>query len=171
MVQPATLQATANVIMGDLLINTHSQYIDDSICHTKSGFETHIEALRRGFLRLRDGGVKLKAKKCEFNVKSIDVFGFTVDEDGSRPQASKVEDVVNFPTPTCTKDVRSFLGLAGFYRRYINDFSKKAAALNGLLKKDVRFLWQSDHDESFQQQKRDITSEPVCVILTIQRSS
>jgi hypothetical protein len=59
---PATLQATANVIMGDTLIETHSQYIDDGICHTKGGFQAHVDALRNGLQRLKDGGVKLKAK-------------------------------------------------------------------------------------------------------------
>jgi hypothetical protein len=84
-----------------------------------------------------------------------------VDQDGSRPESSKIVDILRFPRPTSTKEVRSFLGLAGFYRRYISDFSRKAAPLNDLLKKDTQFLWRSQQDEAFEELKRDLTSEPV----------
>ncbi|KAK4326756.1 hypothetical protein Pmani_002773 [Petrolisthes manimaculis] len=113
------------------------------------------------FIRLQDAGLKLKLSKCAFVCKQTTFLGHTIDADGIHTLQNKVHAVSNYPTPTNTDQVRSFLGLSGYYRRFIKDYALIASSLTSLLKKDVPFQWSETRQKSFCDLKHALTSAPV----------
>jgi len=101
--------------------------------------------------KLRDANLKLKPSKCFFLQTSVKLLGHLVSARGLETDVEKTRLINEWPVPTSLKQLRGFLGLAGYYRRFVKDFSKKAAPLNDLLKKSSRFQWtpacQSAFDE------------------------
>ena len=91
------------------------------------------------FTRLRNANIRLKPTKCSFACSEVEYLGHVVSRDGIRPDPSKIKAVEEFPIPRCTKDVRSFLCLANYYRRFINKFAAIAAPLNKLLVSTFNF--------------------------------
>ena len=114
-------------------------YIDDIIIFSKSVDErlTHLEEV---FRRLREANVKLNPKKCSFVKQQIEYLGHVVTPEGIFPDPGKVEVVMKFPTPASLKELKSFLGLANYYRQFIKGFSEIASPLNGLTKKGAKFF-------------------------------
>ena len=115
-------------------------FIDDILIFSKTE-EEHAEHLRIVLQRLRDHRLYAKFSKCEFWLKKVSFLGHILYEDGIEVDPSKVEDVLNWAQPQNVKEVRGFLGLAGYYRRFIENFSKISKPLTELLKKDVPFKW------------------------------
>ena len=95
-------------------------------------FQQHLENLKLVFDRFRAANLKLKPKKCEFGKRKIQFLGHLVSEEGVEPLPDTCKAVQNFPRPTNVKQVRSFLGLSGFYRKYIEHYSKIATPLTNL---------------------------------------
>jgi len=110
---------------------------------------------------LRDHNLKLQPDKCEFLRKEVIYLGHIITEDGIRPDPSKLYAVEKFPVPRKIKDVQSFLGLAGYYRKFIKDFSKIAKPLTKLIKKGEKFSWTAEQQNSFQLLKEKLTTAPV----------
>jgi len=92
-------------------------------------------------LRLRVVGLKLQPKKCSFACKEVKYLGHIVNADGIKTDPDKTELIRDFPTPTKVTQVRSFLGLVGYYRKFVKDFCKIAEPLTNLTRKDVSFVW------------------------------
>ena len=113
-------------------------YIDDIIIFSKS-VDEHLDHLEEVFRRLRDANVKLNPKKCSFVKQRVEYLGHVVTPEGISPNPDKVRVVQEFPTPTNLKELRSFLGLANYYRRFVRGFSNIANPLNALTKKNVLF--------------------------------
>ena len=116
-------------------------YLDDIVVHTKGTFEEHIQQLRLVLEKLRQANLKIKLKKCHFCFLSIEYLRHIIGRDGVQVDPKKIEKVKNFPRPLNISQLRSFLGLASYYRRFIINFSKIARPLNDLLKKDFKFSW------------------------------
>ena len=135
-------------------------YIDDVIIFSAT-FQEHLHRLRLVFDRFRLANLTLKPSKCCFGKKRIKFLGHYVSEHGIEPMPEKCAAIKKFPTPTKVRDVRSFLGLAGYYRKFIKDFSKIAGPLIRLTKKDEPFEWAADCEEAFQTLKDMLTSPPV----------
>ena len=135
-------------------------YLDDIISFG-DGFDLTLERLRRVFQRLIDTGLKLKPRKCAFFCKEVEFLGHIVGSEGVKVQPKKVECVQNWPTPRNQKEVRSFLGLAGYYRRFIKEFAKVARPLTALTSVNEAFQWTPDCDHSFQALKDALTTAPV----------
>ena len=135
-------------------------YLDDVIVFSSS-FEQHVERLRLVFDRFRSAKLTLKPKKCHFGLERIKFLGHFVSKDGIEPMPEKCKAVQEFPTPTKVKDIRSFLGLAGYYRRFIKDFSKIAGPMTELTKTDVPFVWSPACEASFQLLKEKLVSPPI----------
>ena len=114
-------------------------YIDDIIIFSKS-VDEHLVHLEEVFRRLRDANVKLNPKKCSFVKQRVEYLGHVVTPEGISPNPDKVRVVQEFPTPTNLKELRSFLGLANYYRRFVRGFSNIANPLNALTKKNVPSL-------------------------------
>lgn len=124
-------------------------------------FESHLERLEMVLKRLEQAGIKLKPKKCHFLQRQIKFLGHEVLEEGIRPDPSKIESVVIFPRPKNDSEVRSFLGLTGYYRRHIEGYAKLAKPLTSLLKNDTKFNWDDSCEEAFQRLKEILTSAPL----------
>jgi hypothetical protein len=103
--------------------------------------------------KLREVNLKLNPNKCCFAAKSITFLGHVVSEEGTKPDPGKIEAVLHFPQPNTVTNVRSFLGLIGYYRNYVRGYSQLAAPLFELTKKDVNFVWDMGYQHAFQELK------------------
>eukprot|EP00112_Aurelia_sp_Birch-Aquarium-sp1_P008584 Seg1949.8 transcript_id=Seg1949.8/GoldUCD/mRNA.D3Y31 product="Retrovirus-related Pol polyprotein from transposon 17.6" protein_id=Seg1949.8/GoldUCD/D3Y31 len=135
-------------------------YLDDIIIFLRT-FEEHLSRLESVLSRLRTGGLKLKVRKCTFCAPQVKYLGHVASKDGLRPDKSKVSAVQSFPLPQDLTQLRSFLGLIGYYRRFIQDFSLHAEPLYRLSKKNVPYVWGPEQEKAFSYMKKALTSSPV----------
>ena len=126
-------------------------------------FEDHLENVARVLDRLQEAGLKLKPSKCNFLLKQVQYLGHTISDRGISPDARKVEAVKNFPKPIDLKSLRSFLGLASYYRRFIPGFSAKVNPLFKLTRKNVDFFWSDDCQAAFDRLKQLLIDSPLLV--------
>ena len=113
-------------------------YLDDLNIFSKT-FDEHLKHLRIVFERLKKAGLKLNPEKCHFASSELAFLGHVISKEGIRTDPSKIDKVKDFPVPKNLTQLRGFLGLASYYRRFIKDFSKIANPLNKLLRKSVPF--------------------------------
>ncbi|KAK8619690.1 hypothetical protein V6N13_135972 [Hibiscus sabdariffa] len=123
----------------------------------------HVEHLRIVLQTLRDHRLYAKLSKCEFWLKKISFLGHVVSAEGIQVDPGKIEAIVSWKQPKNVSEIRSFLGLAGYYRRFVEGFSIIAAPLTKLLKKDVPFVWTEAQQASFEKLKEALTQAPVLV--------
>jgi hypothetical protein len=135
-------------------------YLDDVVVFGKSLDET-MNRLKVVFQRLREAKLKLKPKKCVLFQRKVLYLGHVVTSDGIATDPDKVRVIDEWYTPTSVRDVRSFLGLASYYRRYVKGFSQIACPLYNLLKKNTAFHWTDQCEEAFRTLKRCLTSSPI----------
>ena len=121
-------------------------FIDDILVYSKSE-EEHDRHLRFMLQTLRDHQLYAKFSKCEFWLDQVVFLGHLVSKDGIQVDPKKIEVVAERPRPTTVTEVRSFLGLTGYYRRFVKDFSKIAAPLTRLTQKNVKFIWTDRCEE------------------------
>ncbi|KAL0818955.1 hypothetical protein ABMA28_008252 [Loxostege sticticalis] len=157
---PSTFQKLMNTCLSGLQGSRCFVYLDDIVIYSFD-LSGHIKNLTAVFDRLRDFNLKLKPEKCEFLRKEVTYLGHIIGEDGVRPNPEKVKAVTDFPTPKTAKDIKSFLGLVSYYRRFIPDFSKHAKSLTSLLKKDVPFEWKNEQQLSFETLKNKLVTAPI----------
>jgi hypothetical protein len=119
-----------------------------------------MKSLEKFLERLRQFNLKIEPDKCEFLKTELSYLGHVTSE-GVKPDPLKVKVIKEFPTPRNTKDVKSSLGLAGYYRKFIHQFSRIAKLVNELLKKDQKWLWEQEQVESFNLLQDALTREPV----------
>ncbi|WVZ58911.1 hypothetical protein U9M48_009130 [Paspalum notatum var. saurae] len=137
-------------------------FIDDILVYSKTEAE-HEQHLRIVLSRLREHKLYAKFSKCAFWLKKISFLGHVLSADGIEVDPEKVEEVLKWKTPETVTEVRSFLGLAGYYRRFIQDFSRIAKPMTKLLQKQVKFTWGPECDQAFQTLKTLLTTAPVLV--------
>ena len=135
-------------------------FVDDIVIFSDT-FQQHLDNLKLVFDRFRAANLKLKPKKCEFGKRKIQFLGHLVSEEGVEPLPDTCKAVQNFPRPTNVKQVRSFLGLSGFYRKYIEHYSKIATPLTNLTKKNVPFQWDELCQTVFELLKSALSSPPI----------
>ena len=157
---PACFQRLMNNVLCGLQGSKVFVYMDDIVVFGRS-LEEHNEKLRQVFGRLREHNLKLQPEKCEFLRDELGYLGHVISERGIFPDPSKIDSVKNFPIPKNPKEVKSFLGLAGYYRRFIKDFAKIAKPLTNLLKKNTIFTWTNKCTESFNLLKEHLTNHPI----------
>ena len=159
---PSTFQRLMDSVLGaDLELSTYT-YLDDVVVMTKT-LEEHIRVLKIVFDRLLKAGLKIRWEKSEFAKNEIKYLGHVVNVDGIRVDPGKIECMVDFPRPKTVKQVRSFLGLVSWYRRFVPEFSTIVSPMNGLLKKNAKFIWSTDCENAFIEIKKRLTSAPVLV--------
>ena len=159
---PATFQRLMETVLAGLARDSCMVYLDDILVIGQS-FGEHLRNLKEVFSRLRDAGLRLKPKKCHLALHSVEYLGYVVTDQGIAADPKKVEAIREFPAPGDLKALRSFVGLASYYRRFIPSFSKIAAPLFALTKKDVPFEWNFDCQKAFTSLKEPMTSAPVLV--------
>lgn len=135
---PATFQRLMDIVMSGLNFETCLVYLDDVIVFGGS-WEEHIERLGSVFQRLKSANLKLKPSKCHLLRRTVGFLGHVVSEQGILLNPSKVEEVVDWPIPEKLRDLRAFVGLCAFYRKFIPTFSWVAAPFLALTKKNRVF--------------------------------
>ncbi|MGL4337186.1 MAG: RNase H-like domain-containing protein [Turicibacter sp.] len=155
---PAIFQRTMNYILMDL---DHALvYIDDIVVFSTS-FEEHLKDLEMVFKRLKLANLKIKPSKCEWAKDSVVYVGHVISKNGIQPNPENVSKVQNFPVPNTVKQVRQFIGLAGYYRRFIQNFAQIAEPLNRLLRFENKFKWGIEQQQAFETLKQKLISEPI----------
>ncbi|PAA53525.1 hypothetical protein BOX15_Mlig001877g1 [Macrostomum lignano] len=153
---PATFTRLMNMVLHDLLWKMALVYIDDIIIWSRTVSE-HLTNLEAVFQRLRAANLRLKPSKCRFLADEVKFLGHVVSKDGIDVDPEKIKEVRDWSIPRNAKDLQSFLGLAGYYRNFIPEFSIVAAPLFDLTKKDKPFSWREEHDEAFKKLKEELT--------------
>ncbi len=157
---PLTFQRMINSLFAGVVGKGLHVYLDDLILVFKD-LDSHLQQLSLIFQKLTHAGLKIKLTKCEFLKSRIEFLGHLVDGDGIHTVDSKVTDVKNFPTPKSVENVRSFLGLAGYYRAFVKNFASIASPLTRLLKKDVPFQWDDAQQHNVTTLKDAFTHAPI----------
>ena len=157
---PATFSHLMDRVLAGLHWETCLFYLDDIIVFS-STWEEHLARLREVFERLRHAKLKLGAKKCTFAAKEVNYLGHRVTEEDLLPDSSLLAAIREIPPPKMPTEVRSFLGLAGYYRRYVKGFAAIAAPLHALTRKDAVFHWSEDCQAAFDQLKTMLTTSPI----------
>lgn len=160
---PATFQSLMNRIFYDCVDVFLVVYMDDLLIFSKDE-ESHMKHLEIVLSRLREHKLYVSPKKCEFMKIEIDFLGLIVGKNGIRVNPSKVEVLKSWPRPQSLTDVRSFIGLLQFFRRFIKDFSTLATPLTNLTKKGYGIQkWDETCDKAFESLKQAITTAPILV--------
>ncbi|XP_064211658.1 uncharacterized protein LOC103313554 isoform X2 [Tribolium castaneum] len=160
---PAVFQRAMNKVLGPLRFQTAFCYIDDLLIPSKD-FETGLNNLRTVFQLLRQFGLTLKLSKCCFFGSQIEYLGHEISAEGIKPGETKIKAVTAFPKPTDVHKLRQFLGLCGYFRKYVKDYATIANSLTSLLKKGSAFVWEEAQERAFQTLKDILTSRPVLAI-------
>lgn len=167
---PATQQKLMSRILKGLHMRCCVVYLDDVLVFSSS-FEQHLKDLSAVIKRITDAGLKIKGSKCEFFQKSAKFLGHVVSDKGIHTNPEYIQAVREYPTPQSTKDIERFLGLAGFYRKFIKSYSNVARPLLDLLegrgkkksksKKPLPFQWGDGQQQAFDALKDLLTTAPV----------
>jgi hypothetical protein len=135
-------------------------FIDDILVYSKNE-EEHAGHLHVVLQRLRERRLYAKLSKCDFWLKEINFLGHTISQAGIAVDPDKVQEVMNWKPPMTVCQIRSFLGLAGYYRRFIPDFSRIAKPITELLKKEAKFVWGQKCEDAFHTLRQHLTTAPV----------
>nr|GEW63914.1 reverse transcriptase [Tanacetum cinerariifolium] len=138
-------------------------FINDILVYSKTR-EEHEDHLRIVLEILRQKKLYAKFSKCDFWLGQVAFLGHTVSADGITMDPAKVEAITKWPRPTTVTKVRSFLGLAGYYRRFVEGFSFLALPLTKLMRKGEKFVWNEEREKSFEELKRRLVSSPVLTL-------
>lgn len=152
-----------NSVLAPLLRKCVVVFIDDILIYSKS-WEEHIQHIKVVFEILREHQLKVKLSKCTFAAKEIPYLGHVISGNGVANDPTKVADVKKWPRPESVKEVRGFLGLAGYYRKFVRHFRIISRPLTNLLKKGVIFQWTVEHEEAFQTLEEALISAPVLAL-------
>ena len=129
-----------------------------------SNKEDHEEHLRVVLQILRENQLYAKFSKCQFWLDSVTFLGHVILVEGISVDPQKIEAIVNWKPPTNVTEIRSFLGLARYYRKFVEGFSKLAAPLTKLTRKEEKFVWSKACQQSFDELKRKLTSTPILTL-------
>jgi hypothetical protein len=162
---PPTFQTFMNSIFADMIAERWLKiYIDDLGIHTKGDLTLHHERTRRVLLRLREHGLALKLSKSIFDAPRMDFLGMIIGQGKIEMDPSKLTAIRDWKPPASVKGIRSFLGFANFYRKFIPNFSNVVAPLNLLTRKEQPWLWTPLQQRAFDSLKTTFSSAPVLSI-------
>ncbi|GMP78570.1 hypothetical protein CsSME_00034472 [Camellia sinensis var. sinensis] len=153
----ATYQRAMTAIFHDMLHKSLECYIDDLVVKSKEE-TSHLKDLQRVFERCKKYRLRMNPLKCAFGVTAGKFLGCIVHRHGIDPDPAKVAAIKNMPRPTSLDELRTFLGRASYLRRFIPAMAEITQPFNSLLKKDVRFIWNEEHQQAFEGVKSALTS-------------
>jgi hypothetical protein len=157
---PATFQRCMLSIFSDMVEKFLEVFMDDFSIHG-STFDDCLHHLDLVLTRCEEKNLVLNWEKCHFMVRKGIVLGHVISSEGIEVDKAKIDLIENLPPPRTIKEIRSFLGHVGFYRRFIKDFSKKSRPLTNLLAKDVPFMFSDECLHAFEVLKKELTSAPI----------
>ena len=137
---PATFQVMMNEILRDMINERKVAAFVDNVLVGMETEEGHNEIVEEVLKRLKENNLYIKPEKCVWKVQKIGFLGVVIGPDGIEMEKEKVDRVLSWPEPRNVKDIRKFLGLANYYRRFIKNFAQVARPMNVLTRKDVK--WQ-----------------------------
>ena len=159
---PATFMDLMNRIYRPYLDQFVVVFVDDILIYSKGRAE-HERHLQLALQVLRENQLYAKLEKCDFWLQEVQFLGHRVSKEGISVDPAKVEVVMQWERPKSVFEIRSFLGLAGYYRRFIENFSRIACPMTRLTRKGVSFDWNDKCEESFQELKKRLTTAPVLI--------
>lgn len=157
---PSTFERLMENVLKGLQWTECLVYMDDIISHS-STFDEGIQRLANIFTRLREANLKLKPSKCIFFQKQVKFLGHIVSSEGIQTDSEKIFAVKNWPVPKNEKQIRSFLGLCSYYRKFVKKFAEIAKPLHDLYKKATKFTWTSECQNAFDTLKTALTTSPI----------
>ncbi|XP_046484824.1 uncharacterized protein [Neodiprion pinetum] len=157
---PATFQRLMDLVLRGLQGIDLFVYLDDIVIYARS-LEEHATKFIKLAERLRKANLTLQSDKCEFLRTEVKYLGHIISADGVKPDPKKIEAVKKFPVPKTTKNVKEFLGLAGYYRRFIKNFAKIAKPLSELTSKNKKFEWNSNTQLAFEILRDKLCEAPI----------
>ena len=160
---PAYFMNLMNKIFMNFLDKFVVVFIDDILVYSKSE-EEHEQHLEIVLETLRQHKLYAKFSKCEFWLEEVGFMGHILSAGGIAVDPAKINTVMEWQAPTTQTEVCAFLGLAGYYRRFVEGFSSIARPMTQLLKKDRKFEWTDKCEESFQQLKSRLTTAPILIM-------
>jgi hypothetical protein len=166
---PAYFMYLMNKVFMEYLDKFVVVFINDILVYSRSE-EQHEEHLHLALQKLRENRLYAKLSKCEFWMKQVAFLGHVISNGGISVDLSKVQDVLSWNAPMSVSDIQSFLGLAGYYRRFIKGFSKISKPMIELLEKDKKFEWTSACEASFQELKKQLTTALILVMPDMEKS-
>ena len=157
---PMTFQSLMTKVLKSLNFKIALVYIDDLLIFSKD-FDQHLHHLNLVFENLRSANLTLHPSKCKFATKQVKYLGHYVSKDGLRVNPENTEKIRNCKSPINVKQLRSALGMMGYYRKFVKDYAKIAQPLNNLLKKDTKFQWSEDCENAFNVLKTKLIEAPI----------
>ncbi|GFX10686.1 retrovirus-related Pol polyprotein from transposon 412 [Trichonephila clavipes] len=159
---PATFERLMETVLKGLTFEACLIYLDDVIIGGRT-FEEHLQNIRKVLSKLRDANLKLNPSKCKFFQKEVNYLGHIISAEGVRTDPEKVFAVKNWKRPENLRELRSFLGLCTYYRKFVKGFSNIARPLHKLTESKQKFQWAKECEDSFLQLKEALTSSPILI--------
>src|SRR4051794_25451824 len=159
---PATFQRLINNIFHLLLDDCVVVYLDDILIYSPD-LESHHQYLQQVFDILRREKLYCKMSKCEFLKSSVEYLGHVISDKGIQVDPKKIESIQSWPAPRNLHELRSFLGLTNYYRRFIDGYAKQITALNRLLRKDQEYIWTEDYDQAMKFLQDKMSNAPILI--------
>ena len=160
---PAAFMDLMNRVFQPYLDQFVVVFIDDILIYSKNR-EDHKNHLKTVLQILREKKLYTKLKKCEFWLEQVGFLGHIISKEGISVDPMKIEAIKDWPRPTTFTEIRSFLGLDGYYRRFVEGFSLMAAPLTQLIRKNKKFVWGEELDKSFLEVKTKLTSASILTV-------
>lgn len=157
---PGTFQRMMNLVLRGLSCLV---YLDDIIVFLKGSIEQYIIEMAMALERLRVARLSVNVKKCEFATKNIQYLGHDLSPKGIRPMASLVQAVADFPVPTDAVEVKRFVHLAGYYRRFVPGFGSLVAPMTKLLQAKTLWPWNRERQKAFERVKIMLIERPILI--------
>ena len=163
----ATFQRIMESVLSDL--HNSTAYIDDIFTFSKT-FDEHLIHLEKLFERLKDANIKIKTRKCEFACEETMFLGYNVTNRGIKIDEERIKAIKDYPRPKTPKQVKRFIGLASYYRQFIDKFADIVQPLNKLTRKNCRFDWTDDCEKSFNKLINQLINAPILAFPDFNRS-
>jgi len=158
----STFTRTMSLVFKELGDKFLKVFVDDLNVHNEN-WTDHLRHLEVVLSKLREVNLKVNPGKCCFVAESIVFLGYVVSKEGVKPNPKKIDTVLRFPKSMMVTNVRSFLGLTGYYRKYVRGYSRLAGPLFELTKKDVAFIWNQGCQQAFDSLKKALVDAPILV--------
>lgn len=159
---PSWWQRCMDITFGEAMMQYFMMYIDDGILYSTK-FDDHVVQLDKVLQMAEKVGLSMSKKKCKFGYQELKILGYVVGVDGFRMDTSKIDRIMTWPIPRNPSELRTFIGGIQYYRRFFSHLSDVAQGMIKLLKKNVKFIWDTEAQESFNMCKRLLCSEPVLI--------
>ena len=160
---PASFQGMMNTIFASLLRKCVLVFMDDILIYSNT-LEDHVQHLSQVFQIIKQHHFLIKKSKCSFAQRDIEYLGHVISGKGVATEPSKIVVVQQWPTPSNIKQLRGFLGITGYYRKFIKNYSMLSRPLTLLLKKGTPFVWTSSTKTAFQMLKKALTEAPILAL-------